>query len=185
MYALFEKALRVDWRQSLVRKAAQENTTDRIAQRRYDRTMRLRNALAALLVVLVMSASSWAAACDTACMLRGAVPGCHAAEGSSTKVHGSVPTAHSHCMHMRASSSSRTSPVFLTSTESDCTHTFCRQPASFLLSAKELPLGDLQWAALSSATNSDQVFVPSRFSGQAPPSDILRSNPSISVALRI
>lgn len=149
------------------------------------RNMQLRKAFAALLAVLLLTASSWAAACDAACTVKGAMPTCHFAQGSSTAWHRSVQVEHSHCMHMTNLAASKTSPVSVISTTLACNHTSCLQPASFPVSTKISLPRDLHWVAVDTTSILDRGFGPDQFASEAAPPVVIPSLAPVSLALRI
>src|SRR5260370_33941734 len=102
-------------------------------------TMRWKSAFTLLLAVTLLSASSWAAACDVACAVKGVRPGCHLSEAASHEHHlDSISPAH--CAHMRRpESATKAMPASFDPT-SNCNNARCRQPAWLSITHTSDPL---------------------------------------------
>jgi len=132
------------------------------------------------LAVLLLISFFWGGVCDAACLIREAQPECHVSQASSA-----MQTRHSHCAHLgRAAGSKNTSAVFMDAA-SGCGHTFCRQPASSLIPAKNISLGDVQWATISFFPVPEQGFISEQFANEASPPVHPVSPSLLPIALRI
>jgi hypothetical protein len=154
------------------------------AKRGTIKTMRWKSAFTVLLAVTLLSASSWAAACDVACAVQGVRPGCHLSEAASQEHH-LDSMSHAHCAHMRRpESATKAMPASFDATSS-CTHAVCRQPDSLADPAKSVQFDRVRWTIVHQVLIAEQGFTPSRFVSEAPPPLIVPSFNSLSVALRI
>jgi len=147
-------------------------------------TMRWKSAFTVFLAVTLLSASSWAAACDVACAVQRVRPGCHISEAASQEHH-LDSMSHAHCAHMgRPESATKAMPASFDAT-SGCTHSVCRQPDSLADPAKGVQFDRVQWAIVHQVLIAEQGLTPSRFVSGAPPPGIVPSLAPLSVALRI
>jgi hypothetical protein len=147
--------------------------------------MRWKSAFTALLAVSLLSASSWAAVCEVACVVQRSQPGCHVSEASSQEHH-LASMSHAHCAHMsRPETSTKASPVSFIDATSSCAHSMCRQPDSLVDPAKSVQFDRVQWAIVHQVLIAEQGLTPSRFVSGAPPPGIVPSLAPLSVALRI
>jgi hypothetical protein len=142
--------------------------------------MSRKSVYAALVAAFLLHASSWAAACEVACMLRGHQSGCQVFSNSS---HGLSSVSHVHCAYMRGHESSKiTATVAATS---NCRHTFCGQLDSLIDPVKSVRLYQVQWAVIHQTQVSQSDIAPSRFVSEAPPPGTVASDNPLTVALRI
>ncbi|SRR5258708_6752617 len=141
--------------------------------------MQWKKAFTIALAVFMLTASSWAMACDTMCMLRSALLECPLSQGSS------VQMSHAHCAHMGRPGTSKANASSFVEATSSCTHSLCRQPDSLVDPAKSVQFDRVQWAIVHQVLIAEDGLTPSRFVSEAPPPVIVPSLSPLSVALRI
>jgi hypothetical protein len=146
--------------------------------------VRWKSAFTVLLTVALLGASSWAAVCDVACMVKGGQPGCHVSQAASHRDYlGSM--SHSHCAHMRKPAISKAAPSSFVVATSNCTHSLCRQLDTVVNPGKSIQFDRVQRAVVHQVLIPDQSLLPGRYVSEAPPPLLAPFLDPLSVALRI
>jgi hypothetical protein len=145
--------------------------------------MRWRSVVAALMVILLMAAPSWASACDTVCVLHSALADCHPFQASTTSQK-SVQATHSHCIHTENSAASNTASVSFTS-DLGCHHTLCHQPESVFVPTGDVLFGNMEWAIIGPALIPETGSIPELFASQMSPPFVDVVSSRLPLSLRI
>ncbi len=145
--------------------------------------MQWKKAFTTALAVLMLTASSWAAVCDVACMVQRSQSGCRVSEAAEG--HHLSSMSHAHCAHMKNPETSKIGPTSFIEATSSCTHSMCCQPDSLVDPAKSVQFDRVQWAIAHQVLIAEQGLAPNRFVSEAPPPVIVRSLAPLSVTLRI
>ncbi len=142
--------------------------------------MRWKSTFAAVLAVVLLIASSSAAACETACTLRSTQTDCHRSHGSNT-----AQISDGHCPHMTIPAESGTAQFSILEATSNCHHMLCRQPDSLIVSPKGIQLGEVHWMFVQRIAAAELDSATSGFISETSPPLIVPLFSPLSIALRI